>query len=45
MPRRLGAQATPDAALDAMDADELRRLIRDMLPWFDEVLQARFLGA
>ena len=34
-----------EAALDAMDADELRSLIRDMRPWFDEALQARFANA
>jgi len=33
------------AALDAMDADGLRALIREMLPWFDDVLQARFANA
>ena len=31
-----------DAALDAMTAGELRLLIRDMLPWLDEALRARF---
>lgn len=44
------SKPTPDAssseaALDAMNADELRSLIRDMLPWFDEALQARFANA
>jgi hypothetical protein len=34
--------AVTDAALDAMQAEELRSLIRDMLPWFDETLHARF---
>lgn len=37
--------STTEAALDAMDADELRSLIRGMLPWFDEALQARFANA
>lgn len=44
------SKATPDAsiteaALDAMDADGLRSLIREMLPWFDEALRARFANA
>jgi hypothetical protein len=34
-----------EAALDAMNADELRSLIREMLPWFHEALQARFANA
>lgn len=34
-----------EAALDAMDADDLRSLIRAMRPWFDEALQARFANA
>lgn len=34
--------STTEAAIDAMSAGELRSLIRDMLPWFDEALQARF---
>jgi tetratricopeptide (TPR) repeat protein len=33
------------AALEAMSADELRSLIRDLLPWFDEALRARFANA
>ena len=37
--------STTEAALDAMSADELRSLIRDMQPWFDEALQARFANA
>ncbi len=50
MPRRRTAKVTPDAsvsegALDAMDADELRALIRDMIPWFDEATHARFVNA
>ena len=37
MPRRRLAKPTPDAsmteaALDAMDADELRALLRDIIP-------------
>ena len=44
--RSYRSKPTPDAsvteaALGAMSADELRSLIRDMLPWFDEALQAR----
>ncbi|MCA9630224.1 MAG: hypothetical protein KC766_21285 [Myxococcales bacterium] len=34
-----------EAALDAMDADGLRSLICEMLPWFDEALLARFANA
>ena len=37
--------AVTDAALDALDADELRSLIRELLPWFDDRLQARFVNA
>ena len=41
------SKPTPDAsiteaALDAMDAAELRSLVRDTLPWFDDILRARF---
>ncbi len=28
-----------------MDADGLRALVREMLPWFDDVLHARFVNA
>ncbi len=47
---RYRSKPTPDtssteAALDAMDADELRALIREMLPWFDKALLARFANA
>ena len=31
-----------EAALDAMDADGLRALIRKMIPWFDDALRVRF---
>lgn len=34
-----------EAALDAIDADRLRTLVREMLPWFDEALHARFVNA
>jgi len=34
-----------DAALDALDADELRALIRELLPWFDDRLRVRFVNA
>ena len=37
--------STTEAALDAMDAEGLRALIREMLPWFDEALLARFANA
>ena len=37
--------ALTDAALDALDADELRALIRELLPWFDDRLHARFVNA
>jgi hypothetical protein len=34
-----------DAAPAALEADGLRELIRDLLPWFDETTQARFVTA
>jgi hypothetical protein len=37
--------STTEAALDAMDADGLRALILEMIPWFDDVLHARFVNA
>jgi len=37
--------STVEAALDAMDADGLRALIRDISLWFDDELQARFANA
>lgn len=37
--------AVTDAALDALDADELCALIRELLPWFDDRLHARFVNA
>ncbi len=37
--------ATIETALDAMDADGLRALVRETLPWFDEALLARFSSA
>ena len=50
MARRHGAKPTPDAsvteaALDAMDAGELRALIRDIIPWLDEAAHARLVNA
>src|SRR5690606_28996155 len=47
---RYRGKPTPDAssteaALDALDAEGLRSLIREMLPWFDEALLARFANA
>ena len=50
MRRRRVARRTPDtsvteAALDAMDAPELRSLIRDIIPWLDDATLARFLNA
>lgn len=37
--------SSTEAALDAMDADGLRALVREMLSWFDEALLARFANA
>lgn len=34
-----------DAAIEAMDATELRAFIRDMLTWLDEATHARFVNA
>jgi hypothetical protein len=50
MPRRRVAKPTPDAsmteaALDAMDADELRALLRGIIPWLDESAHARLVNA
>ena len=50
MPRRNISKPTPDsslteAALDAMDAQELRDLIRDIIPWLDEKAHARMVDA
>jgi tetratricopeptide (TPR) repeat protein len=47
---RYRSKPTPDAssteaALDAMDAHGLRALILEMIPWFDDVLHARFVNA
>ena len=50
MPRRHVTKPTSDgsvtqAALEAMDADELRALIRDLIPWLDEATHARLVNA
>ena len=50
MPRRYVTKPTPDAAvteaaLDVMDADELRALIRDIIPWLDQATHARIVNA
>ncbi len=50
MARRHATKPTPDAtvteaALDAMDAGELRALIRDIIPWLDEATRARLVNA
>lgn len=37
--------STTEAALAVMDADGLRALIREMIPWFDDALRARFESA
>lgn len=37
--------SSTEAALDAMDAEGLRALVREMSPWFDDVLHARFVNA
>lgn len=37
--------SSTEAALDAMDADGLRALVREMMPWLDDVLYARFVNA
>ncbi|MEN0064118.1 MAG: hypothetical protein AAGA48_18345 [Myxococcota bacterium] len=47
MRRRSPSKPAPDpsvtdAALEALNADELRTFIRDMMPWFDDALLARF---
>ncbi|MBK8481859.1 MAG: hypothetical protein IPL40_11880 [Proteobacteria bacterium] len=34
-----------EAALEAMDAGELRALIRDIIPWLDEAVHARLVNA
>lgn len=34
-----------DTAPEAMDATELRALIRDMIPWLDEATHAQFVNA
>ena len=49
MARRRTPKPTPDssvteAALDAMDAQELRELIRDIIPWLDEATHARMVN-
>lgn len=49
MARRYASKATPDlsmteAALAAMDADGLRGLIRDIIPWLDESTRARLVN-
>jgi len=49
MVRRYAAKPTPDssvtdAALDALDAGELRTLIRDMIPWLDDATHARLVN-
>jgi hypothetical protein len=33
-----------DAALDAMDAVQLRELIRALIPWLDDATQARLMN-
>ena len=50
MRRRNTSKPTPDssvteAALDAMDAQELRDLIHDIIPWLDEKAHARMVDA
>ncbi|MEE9385022.1 MAG: hypothetical protein V3V08_16580 [Nannocystaceae bacterium] len=50
MGHRYAPKPTPDAstteaALDAMDAAELRALIRDIIPWLDESTHARLVNA
>lgn len=50
MVRKFAPQSTPDpsatdAALDAMDAEELRTLIHDIIPWLDESTHARLANA
>jgi hypothetical protein len=50
MARRRTAKPTRDvsgteAALHAMDADELRALVRDIIPWLDESTHARLVNA
>ena len=34
-----------DAALEALNAEQLRTLIRELIPWFDDRLYARFVNA
>ncbi|MCA9594933.1 MAG: hypothetical protein KC776_16545 [Myxococcales bacterium] len=43
--RSIRKHALHDPALDAMDANGLRALICEMVPWFDERLHARFANA
>ena len=50
MARRYATKPTPDssvteAALDAMDVQELRDLIRDIIPWLDEATHTRMVNA
>jgi hypothetical protein len=50
MARRYDSKSPPDssvteAALDTLDADELRGLIRDFIPWLDESTRARLVNA
>ena len=50
MSRRHLAKPTPDAsvieaALEAMEADDLRALLRDIVPWLDESTHARLVNA
>ena len=33
-----------DAAFDAMDAEQLRALIRALIPWLDDATQARLMN-
>lgn len=37
--------AVTEAALEALDGDQLKVLMRDLLPWFDDTLYARFVNA
>lgn len=50
MARRYNSKSPPnssvtEAALDTLDADELRGLIRDIIPWLDESTHARLVNA
>lgn len=48
MSRRFGSKRVPDAsaaeaALEVMDAEELRGTIRELIPWLDRAVQARLV--